>query len=121
MNGKLIIEFIMRREAILVAFVVAAVTTAYVDSVSEESWLRFGLAIFAFPVLAWFTHKRQLFVTWTTILLLLLIGSGYLYDSFSGLAGQGTGSWLVDFIKVSAGVYLTWGALIIHRERHAGE
>ena len=114
------IEFVLRRETILVACVVASVTTTLLDAIGGASWMRFVLALFVFPVLAWFTHKKQLFVTWTTILLLLYIGSGYLYDGFSRLGGDGTGPLVLDLFKGVAGVYLTWGALIIHRERHAG-
>lgn len=120
MNSNPAIEFILKRETILVAFVVASVSTAFIDAMGDESWVRFVLALVVFPTLAWFTHKKQLFVTWTTILLLIFIGSGYLYDSFSRFAGESSGSLALDLFKVIAGIYLTWGALIIHRERHAG-
>ncbi len=121
MRENKIIQFLMRRETILAIFVLTSVTTAFFDTANDDTWLRAVLAVVVFPVLAWLTHKRSLIPTWTTVLLMLLVGSGYLYDSFNNLAGPGEGTLSVDLIRIVAGVYLTWGALILHRERHAGE
>lgn len=117
--GKRLLEIILRRETILIAFVVATIADAVLDAVADRGgWFRVCLSVFAFPTLAWFTYKRQLIVTWATILLLLLIGSGYLYDSFTALAGPATAPFAVHLFKIAAGIYLTWGALVLHRERH---
>lgn len=116
--AKRLLDLLLRRETILIAFVVATILDACIDAITDGSWFRVCLAAVVFPTLAWYTYKRQLIITWTTIVLLLLIGSGYLYDSFSALAGAGSEPAAIHIFKIVAGIYLTWGALVLHRERH---
>ncbi len=118
------LAFFLRRETILAAFVLSGLVTAIIDGMrvgTQEVWITGLVTIVTFSLLAWFTHQRRLLATWATILVLIVTGSGYLYDSFNSLAHASEGMVLVDIFKVVAGIYLTWGALIIHRERHAGD
>ncbi|MGL1861144.1 MAG: hypothetical protein OCC46_01320 [Pseudodesulfovibrio sp.] len=118
------LAFFLRRETILAAFVLSGLVTAIIDGMrvgTQEVWITGLVTVVTFSLLAWFTHQRRLLATWATILVLIVTGSGYLYDSFTSLTHASEGMVLVDIFKVVAGIYLTWGALIIHRERHAGE
>jgi len=116
--------FLLRRETILVVFVLAALVIGVMDGMaggSRESWT-FGIAtILVYATLAWFTHKRQSIATWATVLVLLVTGSGYLYDGFVALTQNSEANMLGMVCKAVVGIYLTWGALIIHRERHLTE
>ncbi|MDC0336457.1 hypothetical protein OAN24_06160 [Pseudodesulfovibrio sp.] len=119
-----IFAFILRRESILVAFVGSGIVSAIIDGVrigTQDAWLFGALTVVVFGLLAWFTHQRYLLATWSTILVLLTTGAGYVYDSFNSLTHASESMLIVDLFKITAGIYLTWGALIIHRERHAGE
>lgn len=116
--------FLLRRETILVIFVLATLVVGVMDGISggsRESWT-FGIAtILVYGTLAWFTHKRQSLATWVTILVLIVTGSGYLYDGVVALTQGSDVSLLGMGSKALVGIYLTWGALIIYRERHLAE
>ena len=123
MEWQAALKILVRRETILVVFVLSAVvSTAAEDfgAIQENSILPL-LSLAVFPVLAWFTHKRALLATWCTILLLLVVGSGFLYDAFLDLAKAQEPAVLLSLLRMVLGVYLTWGALILHRERHGGD
>ena len=83
-----------------------------------EEYILPVLSLLIFPMLAWFTHKHALLATWCTVLLLIMTGSGFLYDAFVNLAKSGDPDFLPSLFRIVFGTYLTWGALIIHRERH---
>lgn len=120
MERNPIVKLILRRETILVAFVLSAiVTTVNTDfSATGEEYILPVLSLLIFPMLAWFTHKHALLATWCTVLLLIMTGSGFLYDAFVNLAKSGDPDFLPSLFRIVFGTYLTWGALIIHRERH---
>lgn len=114
------LSFIMRRETILSVFVVSAILSTLLgeSGAHQSTTLLTVMALVVFPLLAWFTHKRQLLATWCTILVLIMYGSGFLHDSFVSLTDDNEANILVLILKGLAGIYLTWGALILHRERH---
>lgn len=115
-----VLRLFTRRETILLAFVIVTVCTAVGDIMAgvPDAWLTGISAVVVFGLLAWFTHQRQLLATWCTVLMLIVVGSGHLYDSFVAFNGSGDASIGLLILKGIAGIYLTWGALIIHRERH---
>ena len=116
--------FLLRREVILAIFVLSTVVVGLSDGASggsRESWTVGILTILVYSTLAWFTHQRWLIATWATILVLLATGSGYLYDGFVGLTHDSEAGFLTLIVKALVGIYLSWGALIIHRERHLTE
>jgi len=115
-----VIAFIMRRETVLVAFLLSAVVNTFLSGSSTltSGVLDTEISVAVFGLLAWFTYKKRLLATWTTILILLVYGSGFLYDGFNVLIGKTDGDFVVNLVKIMVGIYLTWGALIIHRERH---
>ncbi len=114
------VKLILRRETILVAFVLSSVVSAVTADYGSEAdgTILPLLSLGVFPVLAWFTHKRALLATWCTVLLLLMTGSGFLYDAFLDLAKGSNPSVIYSLFRIMLGVYLTWGAVILHRERH---
>lgn len=116
-----IVAFFLRRETILAVFVVAILISGLFGELkagTENGWLTGILPVAIAATLAFFTYKRQLLATWATILVLIITGSGYLHDSFTGLTSDAEGDFFSLAVKALAGIYLTWGALIIHRERH---
>lgn len=115
-----LLELVLRRESVLVVFVVTAVAkTLFTEfAAAGEGRLLSILSLIIFPVLAWFAHKGFLLATWCTILLLIMTGSGLLFDAFNALQANGEGYPLLLF-KCVVGIYLTWGALVLHRKRHA--
>jgi len=116
----MLMEFFLRRTTILALFVITALLGALSAPAGQEAHgALYGiLACIVLPLLAWFTYKRQLLATWCTVVLLLINGSGLLYDSILGVTGRMDISFLMIGIKGLAGIYLTWGALVIHRQRH---
>ncbi|QJB55810.1 hypothetical protein [Pseudodesulfovibrio sp. zrk46] len=109
-------SFLFRREAFLLVFVAVAFAMGISDGIDGQGW-GFGLLTIAvYTTLAWFTHQRRHIPTLMTILVLILTGSGYLYDSFTSLTMSADPNILLMIFKGTVGVYLTWGALIIHRE-----
>lgn len=115
MDRERLYSLLVRRECILVLFVLSALLNALTGS-SDARVPVAGLIFF--PLLAWFAYKRKIVAIWTTVLLLLFIGSGFLYDSVSVFADEGVSFSLLLALKLVLGVFLTWGALILHRERH---
>lgn len=117
------VKLILRRETILAAFVLSAiVTTLNTDfSSTGENRILPLLSLAVFPLLAWFTHKRALLATWCTVLLLLMTGSGFLYDAFVNLAKSDDPAVVSSLLRIIFGTYLTWGALLLHRERHLSD
>ncbi|QGY39774.1 hypothetical protein GM415_06445 [Pseudodesulfovibrio cashew] len=113
-------DILLKRDTVLLAFVVTGIanTLATDFGASSEKTLLSVLSVIAFPLVAWFAHKRQLLAIWCTVLLLIVTGSGFLYDAFSGLKQGADVSYAVMLLKTVAGIYLTWGALLLHRERH---
>ncbi len=118
MTGRF--SFFLSRKAILAAFVLSALVSGLTGAVAgaENSWSLAGLSVAVFAVLAYFTYQRQILATWTTILVLLVNGSGFLYDGLTVLVGNREGPWAFVPVQIVVGVYLTWGALVLHRERH---
>jgi len=114
------IKLILRRETVLTVFVLSAVvSTAVTDfDASGENTVLPLLSLVVFPVLAWFTHKRALLATWCTVLLLIMTGSGFIYDAFIDLMKSDEPSVFLSLFSITFGIYLTWGALLLHRERH---
>lgn len=114
------IKLILRRETVLTVFVLSAVvSTAVTDfDASAENTVLPLLSLVVFPVLAWFTHKRGLLATWCTVLLLIMTGSGFIYDAFTDLMKSDEPSVFLSLFSIILGMYLTWGALLLHRERH---
>ncbi|MEF2229849.1 MAG: hypothetical protein V3571_02890 [Pseudodesulfovibrio sp.] len=119
MIGRLLANM-ARRDMILVAFVLSAPLSGLVDALkgAEGPWRLAALSVAVFLALAWLTRQGRRLATLATVLLLLLEGSGFLYDGLSGLFGQDArlpGALLP--LLVAAGAYLTWGALVLHREQ----
>lgn len=115
-----VLRLFARRETILLTFVVATICTA-IGGIAEgvtDAWFTGIGSVVVFGLLAWFTHQRQLLATWCTVLVLIVVGSGHLYDSFLALTGPEVTSFPMLILKGVVGIYLTWGALLIHRERH---
>jgi len=123
MKENRFLNLILRRETVLVVFVFSAVVTSLTTDfgAQEENKILPLLSLIIFPALAWFTHKRALLATWCTVLLLIMTGSGFLYDAFLNLTKSDDPAFLFSFFRILIGVYLSWGALILHRERHAGD
>jgi len=109
-----------RRDLILCAFVLSAPLGGLVDALrgAEGPWALAGLSAAVFLALAWLTRQGRSLATLATVLLLILKGSGFLYDGLSGLFGRES---LLPTpllpVLVVAGAYLTWGALVLHREQ----
>jgi len=120
MERNPVVKLMLRRETILAAFVLSAIfSTLNTDfSATGEQYIMPLLSLVVFPLLAWFTHKRALLATWCTVLLLIMSGSGLLYDAFVNIAKSGNPDYLASLFRIVFGTYLTWGALILHRERH---
>lgn len=115
-----VLEIMLRRNTVLVVMVIAGVVFGLLDAFAEGSgqgWFSAAVIIFVFSALAWFTYDQQPVATWTTILVLLIKGSDLLYDCILGFAGKMDGSLVMFLLKGLAGIYLTWGALVVHRER----
>lgn len=115
------LPFLLKREVILAIFVLMTLVVGISDGAaggSRESWTVGILTILVYSTLAWFTHKRRLIATWATVAVLIVTGSGYLYDGFVGLVQGSDASFITLLGKALVGIYLTWGALLIHRERH---
>lgn len=111
---------LMRRETVLSVFVFTTVVSTLLSDfgvAGENTWIKL-LSVVVFPLLAWFTHKRYLLATWCTILLLIVTGTEYIYEGFMTLRHGMDESFAMLIIKTLVGIYLTWGALLIHRERH---
>lgn len=115
-----ILDLLMRRESVLVAFVFSAIAASLMTDygADKDNTILTILSLVTFPLLAWFTHKRLLLATWCTVLLLLISGSGLLYDGFTDLTQSASPAYGLFIGRILLGIYLTWGALIIHRERH---
>ena len=109
-----------RRDLILVAFVLSAGLGGLVDALkgADGPWGLAGLSALVFLALAWLTRQGKPLATMVTVILLLLKGSSFLYDGLSGLFGQETllPTALLPLLA-AAGAYLTWGALVLHREQ----
>ena len=112
--------FLMGRKAILAAFVLSAFLTGLASSLAgaPDAWPLAWISAVVFAVLSWFTWQHQLLATWATILVLLVNGSGFLYDGLTVLFGNREGHPALIPVQIVAGAYLTWGALVLHRERH---
>lgn len=113
-------SFLLRRNTVLIVMVVAAVVTGLADAISlgtGRGWFNAAVVIFVFSALAWFTYTKQPVATWTTVVLLLIKGTDLLYDAVLGVTGANPESAAVLIAKGLAGIYLTWGALVVHRDR----
>lgn len=114
-------SFLLRRNTVLIVMVVAAVVTGLADGFSQgtgRGWFNAAVVIFVFSALAWFTYTKQPVATWTTVVLLLIKGSDLLYDAVLGVTGANPEPVGVLIAKGVAGIYLTWGALVVHRDRY---
>ena len=114
-----LLNFFLDRRTILAAFVLSAFLTGLASSLAgaEDAWSLAGISAVVFAVLAWFTWQQQVLATWATILILLVNGSGFLYDGLTVLFGHRGGHPALIPVQIVAGAYLTWGALVLHRER----
>lgn len=111
---------LLHRITILIVMVLTAIIMALTDGFAQntgEGWFGAGLTIFVFTALAWFTYEKKPIATWMTVLVLLFKGSDLLYDCMVEVAGEMHSSFFVLILKGLAGIYLTWGALVIHRHR----
>ncbi len=119
-HGRTVFPF-RRRETILTVFVCMAVIMGVAHGIvggSWEGWLFGLLTILVYSALAWFTYQRQALPTWVMIGVLIITGTGYFYDSLVALMHGSNEGILLLLGKAAVGIYLTWGALILHRERH---
>ena len=114
-----LLNFFLDRRTILAAFVLSPLLSGVSGSMTGGAggWSLVEISIPVFAVLAWFTWQQQVLATWATILILLVNGSGFLYDGLTVLFGHRGGHPALIPVQVVAGAYLTWGALVLHRER----
>lgn len=115
-----LLNLMLRRETVLVVFLIVALITGLATAMHAATggaWAVFLLSMVVYGVLAWFTRERQTLASWALIIILLVKGSGLLLAAFSAFRDASADPALVSVLKGMAGVYLTWGALVLHRER----
>lgn len=110
-----VFNILRQRNIILLMFVITGISSSLGFPV--DTWDYSQLGVIVFPIIAWFAYKRQSLAMTATILLLLIMGSGFLYDGFLALVGKGDEFGWIHLVKSVTGIYLTWGALVLHRER----
>jgi len=120
MSDLRFLHWLLNRRVILVGFVVITTLNTLASFWAGVPAETLAVNVFAVPVygaLAWYAYKRQPVATWMLIVVLILNGSGYLYDGLTNLIALQDGSTIANLLRVVAGMFLSWGMLVIYQER----
>ncbi|WP_419786273.1 hypothetical protein [Pseudodesulfovibrio sp.] len=109
---------ILHRDTILAAFVLSPLLNGAVAMLAgTPDWPFAWGSVAIFAVLAWLTRQGWGLASWATVLLLLYAGTNQLYYGLNGLVHKSQlPGWLLPILVVT-GAYLTWGALVLHRQK----
>jgi len=117
---KSLLRFLLRRETILIVFLLAKTVDTIITGMtvnSNEAWGIGILAVLTYSVLAWFTYTRQTISTWVLAVVMLFEGIGPLSDSLKNLATSPMQAPVSDMLTLAISGYIVGGALVIFQGR----
>ncbi|MCJ2165553.1 MULTISPECIES: hypothetical protein [unclassified Pseudodesulfovibrio] len=114
---RTLIEFLLRRETVLVGFLIIKTVTAVLKGLAlntGETWGMGILAVATYAIIAWFAHKGRVISIWAISIIMLYEGTGLLLVSL----GAFPAALSVALIGLAATAYIFIGTLITFSSRH---
>lgn len=116
---RALLQFLLRRETVLIAFLLIKAVTATANGLalnSGEAWGIGLLALATYSVIAWFACKGRLVSIWAISLIMLFEGSGLLLRSLADFPEAPVPA----LIGMAVTAYLFLGTLIVFSSRRDG-